>query len=303
MTDYRFFGFLKKVPFHPDPMKRLKLTLVYCGSGILCNFFLLQVFCMPVQYAAAMCIAFFVAIVIFPFVQNKWLKNFLYFLLGMGVPICLYCIVFLSDPWGIPFFNYQNPFLNYLEYVLGILFLGLGLFAFIPFYLLWHIFKYGASAKLIGKMLILCGILAPCLVLIVYLFSFKGNYDNYISAWNQYGNTENFAASLPRNYFTERFLGVGFKCHTKLEFVYDGWRPPLHDPFLNIGLWIWGASESGPDHWGYYPPPWGRNQLQERLIWYSKLFPERKLSAWCPCILEDEEYFKTNLDSIARSGR
>jgi hypothetical protein len=98
-----------------------------------------------------------------------------------------------------------------------------------------------------------------------YLAGFKKQYQSFEVTVKQ-----GKVASLPANYFTERLLGIGFKYHTQLEFVYDGWRPPLHDPFLNLGLWLYADSS--------YPFP----ELS-RIKYHSLLFPGIPLKVNCPC--------------------
>ena len=45
------------------------------------------------------------------------------------------------------------------------------------------------------------------------------------------------ARVVPRTYIAERLAGALFKYHNYPELVFDGWRPPLHDPLVNISLW------------------------------------------------------------------
>ena len=85
--------------FHPNIRKRTLITSILCGLALFCNFFVLQIYCRPVNYAAAMCSAFFAAIVLMPFLHQKYIRSAAYLLIGSGIPICLYCIIFLADPY------------------------------------------------------------------------------------------------------------------------------------------------------------------------------------------------------------
>ncbi len=286
----RFFAFLKKVTFHPNPKTRLKITLVYCGIGIFANFFMLQVFCMPVMYAAVMCIAFFIAILIFPFVQAPWVKNVLYFLLGMGVPICVYCILFLG--FGL------NPLAiisSYLLFTLEILLLGTGLLAFIPFYLLRHIYLYSKNADFRGKQFLKAGMYLPLIILAIYLISFRVFLNKAINIQIATKTTDEFVDRLPNGYFSERILGLSWKYHTCLDYIYDGWRPPLHDPFLIISLWInptpFFHNFNEPDLWPIYN--------NEAIKYYHRKFPGRPLKESCPCSYSNngKGYLSDPLDS------
>lgn len=45
------------------------------------------------------------------------------------------------------------------------------------------------------------------------------------------------AVQVAPSFITERMLGMHFKYHTELC-LYDGWRPPLHDPLLVMASWL-----------------------------------------------------------------
>ena len=63
-----------------------------------------------------------------------------------------------------------------------------------------------------------------------------------------------------RNPMTERVLGMHFRYHTSFC-IYDGWRPPLHDPAMVIGTRLGGGD------------PLHDMSLEERLALYHKVFP------------------------------
>ncbi len=281
----KLFRFLKKITFHPDSKIRLRITLIYCGIGVFANFFMLQVFCMPVLYAAAMCIAFFSAVTVLPFIKAGYARGVLYFFLGTGVPICIYCICFLGDPY-----DFMS---NYLFYLVAIIFLGLGLLAFIPFYLLRHIYVYYRAAEILGKRAIKAGIFIPLIALGVYLLTFQYwlRASDKIEAASH--SKQEFVSRLPGNYFTERILGLHWKYHTSMELVYDGWRPPMHDPMLVIALWLhpdvlYHEPHRQSLHF-YHPFSQPENKSlwpdynEEAVKYYRRKFPELPLRMWCPC--------------------
>ncbi len=282
---------LKTIVFHPDPIARLKITLAYCGIGVYTNFFILQVFCMPVLYAAVMCVIFFFAILVFPFVKVNWVKNGLYFLLGTGVPICVYCIMFLGDP--------HKRMANYIGFILEILLLGAGLLAFIPFYLLFHILKYYKEADRSGKMLLLLGISLPMIALGVYLFNLGAYFKLQDNIAKHSVNVDDYISRLPNNYFTERELGLCWKYHTNLEYINDGWRPPLHDPFVVIGIWLMPLIAPRGI------PVFTISSDKESIKFYHRKFPERPLKECCPCSYshDGKRYLSDPFDSIPGKGR
>ncbi|MGB1031852.1 MAG: hypothetical protein ACPGWM_04520, partial [Flavobacteriales bacterium] len=76
---------------------------------------------------------------------------------------------------------------------------------------------------------------------------------------------ENLTNSQPPNvelnFWNERIIGMHFIYHTKIcEF--DGWRPPLHDPLLNVGLLL-NSFEDPLDHMS----------LEDRINLYEMSFP------------------------------
>ena len=276
-------AFFRKIIFHPDPVKRTLVTLIYCGIGIYFNFFVLQVFCRPVPYAAAMCVAFFLSILVFPFVNSGWLKGFLYFFIGTGVPICVYCMLFLGGPLLI----------GYIGFALLILFFGGGLLAFIPFYLLAHIRRYYKTAGRTYRIVFKSGIFIPLVVLAVYLFNFKAYLSVADKMHNRSVSKDEIISALPSNYFTERLLGLCWKYHTNLEFINDGWRPPLHDPFLVIAISVFNFPFHSTD--AKWP-----NYNTEAIKYYHRKFPERPLKESCPCSYSHDGvgYLSDPLDSV-----
>jgi len=238
--------------------------MLYVATGLYVNYFLLQVFCVPVQWAAIYsCIALF-AILIAPFIKHKFLTNILYVILGASVPVCLYCILFIADPWA-----YCT---GYILPTVAILFFGIGLIAYIPVYLLWHIIQYYQQASKVQKALFYIGLVMPFLFLSTYLSDFRKDYNALAKAY-----ATNTVSQIQPTTITEQLLGIGYKYHTKIEYIYDGWRPPIHHPFLNIGLWLYGESYFPFQRLAY--PFTGL----DRPKYYTLLFPHRSLKADCVC--------------------
>ena len=86
---------------------------------------------------------------------------------------------------------------------------------------------------------------------------------------------EMLANKLPRNYISERFAGTHFRYHTRPDY-YDGWRPPLHDPFLVISRWIYPGVDKSP-----FEKP--RLDLFSRIELYKKMFPDQPVFPDCFC--------------------
>jgi hypothetical protein len=79
---------------------------------------------------------------------------------------------------------------------------------------------------------------------------------------------EKFKASgykeLDKNFMTEKILGMHFIYHTEYC-PYDGWRPPIHEPILVIGMWLNNGDPLG-----------GYGDLKTRLKLYKEFFPDKQ---------------------------
>lgn len=246
--------------FHPDKKTRAVIVFVYTAIALYANFFMFQVFCVPVTWAAWYCLVFILALLLYPFIKSRIVSCFAAFVLGAGVLPCIYCIVFLSDPWA--------HFTGYAGLTLWVLFAGIGLLAYLPIYLLVPIMVYFKQGNILCRLCIVAGAVIPLLPLLLYLKSFNAE----LSRFNSLCQREELFSyrSLPKSQYVEQFLGIGYKYHTRLEYIYDGWRPPVHDPFLNIGLWIYSDT--------FYPC-----KNLKRRKYYKLIFPERELQMSCPC--------------------
>lgn len=263
---------ITKAMFYPQVSVRLLITLLYTASGLFTNFFVLQVFCMPVLYAAVWWILAFAAVAFFPFTTKKSLRKMAFFIMGAGIPVQLYCIVFLADPW--------SGFTGYAFFTVAVLFFGIGLPAFIPFYFLYHTYRYCKEARPQERKIFILGVIVPMLTLLVFSVRFYYRYETIYHLFARSNCFDNRIADAAQpDYFTERILGIGFLYHTKLEFIYDGPRPPLHDPFINTCLWFNRKNRARPEM-SFYGLPM---DLGVRQQYYHTIFPSRPLRFKCPC--------------------
>lgn len=273
--------YLTSLLFHPNKNLRTLITLVYTLAAVYINFFVLQVFCMPVWWTAIPLVLFIISLLLFPYC-SKYLQLLLAIGIGIGVFISIYSIIFLADPWS----NY----LGYILYTIGIIAFGLGLLPFIFVYYLYHIYKYFIQSTIQIRGTMTVGFIIPVIVTIIYLIPFKKEFDDFNTACGyappDKPMRDNWHAEHPElfkpNLYTEQFLGIGVKYHTKLEYMYDGWRPPIHHPLLNIGLWIYSGT--------YYP-----QQLLNRTKYYKEVFRNRTYMVNCTCSQTDDA--KTYYDS------
>lgn len=87
------------------------------------------------------------------------------------------------------------------------------------------------------------------------------------------------------NPMTERIAGMHFKYHTSFC-IYDGWRPPLHDPAMVLGMRLNGGRD-----------PLCGMPLKDRVSLYHSMYPDRPVKAHCACCKESERngYFTDTL--------
>jgi hypothetical protein len=85
---------------------------------------------------------------------------------------------------------------------------------------------------------------------------------------------ESSSLEFDANFMTEKIIGMHFIYHTEIC-EYDGWRPPIHEPFLVLGMW-WNSME-GPLN----------ISLKDRLELYRTIFPDNPVKFKCSCALQE----------------
>lgn len=226
----------------------------------------LQVFCRPTLWAGCLLFICFVNASVYPLLTPATkLFNLAAFINGISLGVFIYCIIFLER------INLAGLFL--------ILLFGFGLIAYIPhFFVIQFLIKY--VFKPITKQsrnLFLAGfllfIITACGFIVQYKYALESinrfNYSNY--------------TKLEKSWMTEKIFGMYFKYHNELC-EYDGWRPPLHEPALVIGQWMYGKED--PLKLGYS----GAN-LKRRMIMYKKFFPDETIKYDCSCAMEYSENY------------
>jgi hypothetical protein len=227
----------------------------------------IQLFCQPVLWAAIVLVLFVSAFISWHFIRNKWLQGIAMTLQGTGFIACIYCILFIGA--------------DYSTAIPGILFFGLGLLAFVPVvFVLQLVYRFIKASKVLK----LCW-LAGCIVPVVFAAYFARQYAEVCTAVDKTkpSTVKEFAAILDNNYMSERIIGMHFRYHTQIC-MFDGWRPPLHDPFLVVAMWM---NEGQDPLYELFHVPEERHysnmHLQERILLYRIMFPGRNPQADCVC--------------------
>ena len=140
----------------------------------------------------------------------------------------------------------------------------------------------------------MAGMIVPFVALVIYLHAYRSFFVSTQEIERNSSSMDEFIAHLPYGYFTERRLGLCWKYHTNVEFVNDGWRPPMHDPFLVIALWFPFdvIEQKQRSFWPVY--------MQDAIKYYHLKFPDKALKTWCPCSYSRDGigYLHDNFDSI-----
>ncbi|MBR1834465.1 MAG: hypothetical protein IJ785_03030 [Bacteroidales bacterium] len=120
--------------------------------------------------------------------------------------------------------------------------------------------------------------LAGMLLCLLFAVGCKIEYQSACKAWDE-GRVPN------GNPMTERIAGMHFLYHTRIC-IYDGWRPPLHDPAMVLGMRLNGSRD-----------PLQGMQLKDRVEMYRNMYPGRPVVLPCACCLESalNGYFTDSL--------
>ncbi len=242
----------------------ISINLILAILGLFQNF-ITQAYCVPSLWAAIVIGISLLLVIVSPLKAIKDTKSpFIGFVAGVSVFSFFYCILFLEELSILAF-----PFIL----------LGIGIIMLIPHFFAFQLIRYflfkNTNRKI--KLFFALGFSACILVSIT-----AGVYYNIASKQiNEF--VESDYEVLEKNYMTEKILGMHFIYHTKIC-VYDGWRPPRHEPLLVLGMWLNGRKDP------LYVP------LKKRLELYKEFFPENQYRFDCSCAVNGSNgYHKDDL--------
>lgn len=225
----------------------------------------IQVFCVPTTWAFIVAVICLPITALSPILPKKGILATLFaFINGISFFIYLYCIFFLEQ-------------VNIYGLVAIIMF-GFGLLTFIPHFFAIQLFlrniknapsKYIEVSFLLGFVLFIgISIYAG----VQYKEAIK-----QIQAFEKSGYTE-----LEKNFFTEKIVGMHFIYHTKVC-EWDGWRPPMHEPLMVIGMWLNGRVDPL------------NVDLKKRIELYSIFFPNKPIHYKCSCAREGSAQYHSEM--------
>ena len=247
------------------------LNIGLAGAAYCANEYVAQVFCQPVLWAAAVLMGSVGAFLAWPWLSG-WPEAVRYaalFLQGALVPICAYCIVFMGPGAlvvGVLFFFFLLPVL-----------------AWVPVVFAGQAVRRAWRSELPGGRVVFGLGTLPLLAAQCWA---EQQYQDVEAAVAQLPHAQRrepgaLARVVPRTYVAERLAGTLFKYHNYQD-NNDGWRPPLHEPLVNISLWSrgglnWGkpgAREANPLLIGW---------VDAQAAFYHQLFPALPIKADCTC--------------------
>ncbi|MDA9066698.1 hypothetical protein N8289_00915 [Flavobacteriales bacterium] len=222
-----------------------------------------QAYCVPSLWAAIVIGISLLLVIVSPLKAIKNTKSpIIGFFAGVSVFSFLYCILFLED-------------LNIIA--IPFILFGIGIIMLIPHFFAFQLIRYFLF-KNPHKKVKLFFALGFCTCVLVSIAS-GVYYSKAINRINEF--VESDYELLEKNYMTEKILGMHFIYHTRIC-VYDGWRPPKHEPIMILG----GNGRRDP----LIVP------LEKRLELYKKFFPENKYKFDCSCgIAYSSAYHKDEL--------
>lgn len=211
--------------FGPPPPKQLALlNAVALSLAVIANAYF-QVFCRPTAWATVTLAVCFTSAIVAPLVREHPVGAPLtQFVNGLGLLAFAYCAIFLE--W-----------LAVLGIGLVIVF-GVGLLAYVPLYFVGQLLYCGLwrPARAGTRRYFVAGLAIGLIGLAGAAWAYERALDD-IRDFEASGYT-----TLRRTFMTEKILGFGIRYHAELS-IYDGWRPPLHEPLVNIGYRLHGKSD------------------------------------------------------------
>jgi hypothetical protein len=288
--------------------KHLALMNAACAISIFSINRIGQFFCVPVGWASFVLILFTLCMVFYPFVKNHWLKSIIAFIQGIGFLVCLYTILFyfldsivmgvLSGLLGIciliPAYIIAFIFLKIMkkEYtyqsfrIVTTPALFPVLTVMLPHFWLIQIFSqiFKDDGIYIKKMVY--GVLLMLFTTFFFVKAYKNVLDNRVEVTQQNEAViHQLQSNFFENYMLERAIGWGLVYHLEIC-TYDGWRPPMHDPFLVVSEWIWRQGE-----------PITRNFNAKKEL-YEKFYPNVSYKKKCSCAIEESKTYFGDMERL-----
>lgn len=255
---------IKKLYIYFSKPRHLSLLNASLIALLVISNWYFQAFCIPTTWTIIVLAICFVNTIISPLFTDTRIAPISSFISGISLFVFLYCVLFLE--W-----------MNTVAFPL--ILIGIGLVLLIPhFFIVQLVWRNGFKPRVKNVRYSFLTAIVLCIGTVLFV----GN--EYKKAMNEIEKFEssNFTV-LEKNFMTEKILGMHFIYHTRID-IYDGWRPPKHEPILVVGMWM--NNRIDPLN----------VDLASRLALYKQFFPENKYKFECSCgMLYRESYHNSDL--------
>lgn len=258
-----------------------------------------QLFCIPVPWTLVILGLFCICFLVFPFIKkNSKTFSFISAFTGLGFFIGLYILLFGRQEYAI--FAAANLVVALIIWPIILLLNKLfknkvanglwfyGAFALAPYFLILQlIFMYKSLLTAFQKRVFISSSLLILLIGFLLAFQMKRIFDRVNTAADLEIELLSINKNSVNKYLTELILGAHWKYHTELC-LYDGWRPPFHDPILvfsNKVLFPFDHFASGTKIYFYKNPSL-----------YKKIYPDNPTSFNCRCAMRERIWDIPGLD-------
>lgn len=252
-----------------------------------------QLFCNPVPWTSVLLILFFISFLSYPFLKDiKIVSSILLLFSGLGIFISVYLILFARWEYLV-FLAFNIPVILIFHFGIKLLkkkyksnvfeafyfYPAVILTPFILLYQLW--LELNTLTNIQKKVFVLVPVLTFATMI---LLSFRVNHlvNEIKVSQNDISELMMFKENSVDNYLIELILGAHWKYHTELC-LYDGWRPPFHDPVLVSANKILNPTSKFDQG----------TTLPNAKKLYKQLFPENSVKFDCRCA-KKERLFDLN---------
>jgi hypothetical protein len=255
-----------------------------------------QLFCIPVNWAAIILIVFCLSFLAFPFLtRHAKFLGLIGAICGLGLFISVYIILFAGSEYLI-FVAFNIPIILLLHFFLRFIrrkfhtniFNALYLYPAViltPFLLIFQLWVYFRSLQKNQKLLFIATPVLTLLISLVLTFQMNIIINKIAAAPDKEKELRQIIKNPINNYLTELILGAHWKYHTEIC-LFDGWRPPFHDPILVIAKKVLFPSKLFGEGTGisfYYVDPTLGIDTTSTLQLYKKLYPNNPTKFDCAC--------------------
>lgn len=243
------------------PKYKLYLTVInlLCMLAMFLLNYIYQAFCVPSTWAAVVLLIGSVNFLLSPFMNHSILGTVSALINGVVFCVLIYIVLFMEF----------NQFFGFI-----LIFVGIGLVLFIPHFFMYQLIRnYFIKPVNIKHRNMFLTAIALCVIVMIYSGYTYRKAMRDMEDFKSSGYT-----SLNKTFMTEKILGMHFIYHTRIC-IYDGWRPPIHEPFLILGMCLNGRKD-----------PLCLD-LKTRLSLYKKFFPNKTYKFDCGCALEESSTY------------